>query len=121
LKREKIKIIDSETEFIAASSHTEARELFRNGGLAFIIKLELECIGKCVMLSRARIIVKTKRYEFVMVGTLLDQDKTIKLEKEDYQTVRFVFDPSPYCANLSEVIRKFTGATCSVELCNIKM
>lgn len=117
-KRKKLIINKNEVCFHAMAKCDLAEDLFNNNGLAFIVSIELESQGGDISISRVRLTIKNNMKNIVMVGTLTNKAKNIKLLKEDYKSVSFIFDPSPYCKNLNEMIHSFVGATCTIDLLN---
>lgn len=117
-RRKKLVVNRNEICFHAMSKCDLAEDLYSNNGLAFIASIDLECKGSTIYISRARLTIKNNKKKIVMVGTLTSKEKNIKILKEDYVCISFIFDPSPYCKNLNDIIHSFVGATCTIELLN---
>jgi len=119
-KPQKLSIVEDGIDFFVSVNNHHAEQLYKNNGMALIVSMDVESEHGAVFLSTAILIVRSKS-KFRFPGIILQEKKTIKIEKDEVKSVEFIFNPEILnLPTLKDVIDFFTGSSFHIELLDYK-
>lgn len=108
--RGKIYIVENKVHYYASAYNEIADGILDNGGLALFTRIHVDCKYGPVSIHKSKIEIWCDNKRIVMLGTLRSQNNLIKLERDEHKQIDFIYDPTPYCKNVVDIIQLLTGS-----------